>query len=145
MKYLIVIEPTSTGFSAYSPDLPGCVSRARRAMNVKATCMKPSRFISTDFVKKAKPFPARSRLPHSSKLHDRHYESMRGGGGEAVVVELVERDGAGEGVGADARAAELREMAADAEGGADVAGEGADVRAAAAVDAELQQRPVVVQ
>lgn len=26
MKYLIVIEPTSTGFSAYSPDLPGCIS-----------------------------------------------------------------------------------------------------------------------
>ena len=26
MKYLVVIEPTDTGFSAYSPDLPGCVS-----------------------------------------------------------------------------------------------------------------------
>ncbi|MEM1094205.1 MAG: type II toxin-antitoxin system HicB family antitoxin [Bacteroidota bacterium] len=26
MKYLIIIEPTATGFSAYSPDLPGCVS-----------------------------------------------------------------------------------------------------------------------
>jgi predicted RNase H-like HicB family nuclease len=26
MKYLIVIEPTNTGFSAYSPDLPGCAS-----------------------------------------------------------------------------------------------------------------------
>ncbi|MCE9607870.1 MAG: type II toxin-antitoxin system HicB family antitoxin [Planctomycetia bacterium] len=26
MKYLIVLEPTDTGFSAYSPDLPGCVS-----------------------------------------------------------------------------------------------------------------------
>ena len=25
-RYLIIIEPTSTGFSAYSPDLPGCVS-----------------------------------------------------------------------------------------------------------------------
>lgn len=25
-RYLIVIEPTATGFSAYSPDLPGCVS-----------------------------------------------------------------------------------------------------------------------
>lgn len=25
-KYLIVVEPTKTGFSAYSPDLPGCVS-----------------------------------------------------------------------------------------------------------------------
>jgi len=28
-KYLIVIEPTETGFSAYSPDLPGCVSTGR--------------------------------------------------------------------------------------------------------------------
>jgi predicted RNase H-like HicB family nuclease len=26
MKYLIVIEPTNIGFSAYSPDLPGCAS-----------------------------------------------------------------------------------------------------------------------
>lgn len=25
-RYLIVIEPTDTGFSAFSPDLPGCVS-----------------------------------------------------------------------------------------------------------------------
>lgn len=26
MKYLIVLEKTDTGFSAYSPDLPGCVT-----------------------------------------------------------------------------------------------------------------------
>jgi predicted RNase H-like HicB family nuclease len=26
MKYLIVIEKTATGFSAYSPDVPGCVA-----------------------------------------------------------------------------------------------------------------------
>ena len=26
MRYLIVIEPTDSGFSAYSPDLPGCVA-----------------------------------------------------------------------------------------------------------------------
>lgn len=26
MQYLIVIEKTSTGFSAYSPDLDGCVA-----------------------------------------------------------------------------------------------------------------------
>jgi predicted RNase H-like HicB family nuclease len=25
-KYLIIIEKTGTGFSSYSPDLPGCVS-----------------------------------------------------------------------------------------------------------------------
>ena len=29
MKYLIVIEPTATGFSAFSPDRPGCVSTGR--------------------------------------------------------------------------------------------------------------------
>ncbi len=26
MKYLIIIEKPETGYSAYSPDLPGCVS-----------------------------------------------------------------------------------------------------------------------
>lgn len=25
-QYLIIIEPTETGYSSYSPDLPGCVS-----------------------------------------------------------------------------------------------------------------------
>jgi predicted RNase H-like HicB family nuclease len=26
MKYLIVIEPTATGYSTWSPDVPGCVA-----------------------------------------------------------------------------------------------------------------------
>lgn len=26
MKYVIILEPTETGFSAYSPDVPGCIS-----------------------------------------------------------------------------------------------------------------------
>lgn len=26
MKYLIVIEPTATGYSAYLPDVPGCIA-----------------------------------------------------------------------------------------------------------------------
>ena len=25
-RYLIILEPSGTGFSAYSPDLPGCVA-----------------------------------------------------------------------------------------------------------------------
>ena len=25
-RYPVIIEPTSTGFSAYSPDVPGCVA-----------------------------------------------------------------------------------------------------------------------
>lgn len=34
-KYLIVIEPTEMGFSAYSPDLPGCVSTGRTNAEVE--------------------------------------------------------------------------------------------------------------
>jgi predicted RNase H-like HicB family nuclease len=26
MKYLVIIEPTESGFSAYSPDVPGCIA-----------------------------------------------------------------------------------------------------------------------
>lgn len=36
MKYLIVIEPTGTGFSAYSPDLPGCISTGQSWEDVEA-------------------------------------------------------------------------------------------------------------
>ena len=28
MKYLVIIEETETGYSAFSPDLPGCVATA---------------------------------------------------------------------------------------------------------------------
>lgn len=28
-KFLIIVEETSTGYSAYSPNLPGCVSTGR--------------------------------------------------------------------------------------------------------------------
>jgi predicted RNase H-like HicB family nuclease len=36
MKYLIVIEKTSTGFSAYSPDLLGCVSTGATVEEVES-------------------------------------------------------------------------------------------------------------
>ncbi|MEM1115867.1 MAG: type II toxin-antitoxin system HicB family antitoxin [Bacteroidota bacterium] len=35
MKYLVVIEPTETGFSAYSPDLPGCVATGSTEADVE--------------------------------------------------------------------------------------------------------------
>lgn len=34
-KYLIVVEPTRTGFSAYSPDLPGCISSGQTREEVE--------------------------------------------------------------------------------------------------------------
>jgi predicted RNase H-like HicB family nuclease len=34
-KYLVIVEQTKTGFSAYSPDLPGCVSTGRTREDVE--------------------------------------------------------------------------------------------------------------
>jgi predicted RNase H-like HicB family nuclease len=34
-RYLVVIEEAPTGFSAYSPDLPGCVSTGRTREEVE--------------------------------------------------------------------------------------------------------------
>jgi predicted RNase H-like HicB family nuclease len=35
-RYLIIIEETGTGFSAYSPDLPGCVAAGSTREEVEA-------------------------------------------------------------------------------------------------------------
>jgi predicted RNase H-like HicB family nuclease len=35
MKYLVIIETTTTGFSAYSPDLPGCVATGQTRQEVE--------------------------------------------------------------------------------------------------------------
>jgi predicted RNase H-like HicB family nuclease len=35
-RYLIIIEETETGFSAYSPDLPGCVATGSTREEVEA-------------------------------------------------------------------------------------------------------------
>jgi len=37
MRYLIVIEKTKTGYSAFSPDLPGCVAVGRTRPTVEKT------------------------------------------------------------------------------------------------------------
>ena len=43
-KYLIVIERTQTGFSVYSPDLPGCVSTGRTREEVEQDMRKAIAF-----------------------------------------------------------------------------------------------------
>ncbi len=35
MKYLVVVEQTDSGFSAYSPDVPGCVATAPSRADVE--------------------------------------------------------------------------------------------------------------
>ena len=34
MKYLVIVEKSENGFSAYVPDLPGCASAAKLAMKL---------------------------------------------------------------------------------------------------------------
>ncbi len=34
-KYLVVIEKTKTGFSAFSPDLPGCIATGKTRKEVE--------------------------------------------------------------------------------------------------------------
>lgn len=44
MRYLVVVEPTETGFSAYSPDLPGCVSTGRTRQEVEQNMQEAIEF-----------------------------------------------------------------------------------------------------
>ncbi len=44
MRYAIVIEKTTTGFSAYVPDLPGCVSTGRDQAEVESEIKEAIRF-----------------------------------------------------------------------------------------------------
>lgn len=44
MKYLIIIEKSETGFSAYSPDLPGCVSSGISSEEAEANMREAIQF-----------------------------------------------------------------------------------------------------
>ncbi len=44
MRYLIVIEKTRTGYSAYSPDLDGCVATARTRPSILRAMQKAVEF-----------------------------------------------------------------------------------------------------
>jgi len=44
MNYLIVIETTNTGYSAYSPDLPGCVSTGATREDVERNMQEAIEF-----------------------------------------------------------------------------------------------------
>jgi predicted RNase H-like HicB family nuclease len=35
-KYAVIYEPTGTGFSAYAPDLPGCIATGRTLEETRA-------------------------------------------------------------------------------------------------------------
>lgn len=43
-RYLVVVECTQTGYSAYSPDLPGCVSTGRTREDIEANMREAIEF-----------------------------------------------------------------------------------------------------
>jgi predicted RNase H-like HicB family nuclease len=44
LKYLIIFEKTETGFSAYVPDLPGCIATGRTKAIVENKILEAIRF-----------------------------------------------------------------------------------------------------
>ena len=65
MKYLIVIEPTNTGFSAYSPDLPGCISTGQTEEAVEANMGEAIEFHLEGLREEGEPIPQ----PHSASAY----------------------------------------------------------------------------
>ena len=60
MKYLVIIEPTETGFSAYSPDLPGCVSTGATREEVERNMQEAMAFHMEGLQLEGLPVPAPS-------------------------------------------------------------------------------------
>jgi predicted RNase H-like HicB family nuclease len=58
MKYLIVIEKTRTGYSAYSPDLDGCVATGESREQVEKMMKKAIEFHLEGLREE------RTRIPH---------------------------------------------------------------------------------
>ncbi len=56
-RYLIVIEVTGTGFSAYSPDLPGCVSTGATREEVEANMKEAIEFHLDGMKEESYPIP----------------------------------------------------------------------------------------
>ena len=66
MKYLVVIEPTGTGFSAYSPDLPGCVATGETEADVQKEMQEAMEFHIEGLALEGYPVPQPST--HSAYL-----------------------------------------------------------------------------
>jgi len=43
-KYLVVIEKTETGYSSYSPDLPGCIATGATRVEVESNMQEAIEF-----------------------------------------------------------------------------------------------------
>jgi predicted RNase H-like HicB family nuclease len=56
-KYLVVIEQTATGYSAYSPDLEGCVATGKTREEVEREMHEAIQFHLEGMVRNGDPVP----------------------------------------------------------------------------------------
>lgn len=56
-KYLMIIEDTSTGFSAYSPDLPGCAVTGENLRDVESEMNEAIAFHIESLILAGQPVP----------------------------------------------------------------------------------------
>lgn len=57
MKYLIIIEKTATGYSAYSPDIPGCIATGSTVPQLKYTMREAILFHLETLAAEHQPLP----------------------------------------------------------------------------------------
>lgn len=62
VDYAIVIEPTDTGFSAYVPDLPGCVAAAGSKEDVRQLLREAVEFHIEGLIEDGLPVPQPTSL-----------------------------------------------------------------------------------
>jgi predicted RNase H-like HicB family nuclease len=76
-RYLIVIEQTNSGYSSYSPDLPGCVSTGRSREEVETSMREAIQFHVDGLRQEGYPIPEPQasssyiEFPASSDLNQR--------------------------------------------------------------------------
>ena len=58
MKYLIIVEKTGTGYSAYSPDLDGCVATGSTRNEVESAMREAIEFHLDGLRRDGQPAPA---------------------------------------------------------------------------------------
>jgi predicted RNase H-like HicB family nuclease len=60
-KYLVIVEETETGYSAFSPDLPGCVATGKTRDEVEQSMREAIQFHLDGMREDGDPIP----VPHS--------------------------------------------------------------------------------
>lgn len=91
MKYLIVIERTATGYSAYSPDVPGCIATDSTREAAEREMRDAIAFISTASRPRACRFPSPARRRRTSTFPRSRARTVHAGRLPVTHEQLIKR------------------------------------------------------